>query len=165
MAMPLDFSAALGKWKPRSAHGLLYVFNEYPDILIGKIGNRHGAYDGDDAGQKALQDEDPACKGLAQVSDHGFYSSVHEPSPASDAGLNAARSCRILRGRTVVLAVSRAQIAMPMQLTKAVCEDTRKSRSHTTNEVEDSIALLEVVAWVPAGQQIGTSYRISASSS
>ena len=54
------------------------------------------------------------------------------------------------------LTVVRRKAAKAVHFGETVREDTREGRRHGSNQVENSIALLEVEAWIPAAQEVRT---------
>ena len=62
----------------------------------------------------------------------------------------------MLRCRTIVLSEIGMAAPKSIHLVEPVRKNTRESRERAANQVKDSIPFLEVVSWVPATQEIGT---------
>lgn len=58
-----------------------------------------------------------------------------------------------------MLTVGHTKIAVSSQLREPESEDAGESRRHAADEVEDSVALLEIVSGIPAGQEIGAARK------
>jgi hypothetical protein len=102
---------------------------------LGEVDDGEGADGAHDHRDDALHDEDPA--------------------PARDAGHDAAGSGWLELGRAVVLAEVGAQVAEAVHVREAISQDAREGGAHAADEVEDGVALLELVARVPAGEEVG----------
>lgn len=59
-----------------------------------------------------------------------------------------------------MLAVGRTEITKTVHLPEAVGENARECGTHASNQVEDGIALLKLVAWVPAGEEVSAALLI-----
>jgi hypothetical protein len=79
-----------------------------------------------------------------------------DPAPSRNAGQNTGWAGRIILGRTIVLAPPNWSRAVVLELAEAIGKNTSEGRGHGSDQVENSIALLELIARIPAGKKIST---------
>ena len=106
--------------------------------VLGKVDNDEVGSDAEDASKDTLEDEDPA--------------------PSGDSGEDSRWGSWVGFGWAVVLSPPDGAGAVVLQLTESVGKDTGKGRGHGSDEVEDGIALLKLVARIPAAEKIGTAW-------
>ena len=106
---------------------------------LGKIDNQEEASNADNGSEDSLKDENPP--------------------PAGNARENARDDIWIGLGWAVMLTPPCWSRAVVFQLGETVGQDSRESGRHGSDEVENSISLLEVVAWIPAAEKVCTTWE------
>lgn len=109
---------------------------ESANSLLGEVHNDEIGAKGQDAGENTFKNENP--------------------TPASNTRQDSRRRIGVGLGRTIVLTPPLGTGPVVLELAQAVCEDTGKSRSHGADKIEDGIALLKLVARIPAAEKVGT---------
>ena len=108
--------------------------------FLGEVGDGEDAYPAGYDGEQSLHDEDP--------------------SPACNARQNARSESWVLLRGSIMLAKGWTEVTKPTHVREPVREDAGEGGRHGADQVEDCVALLEVIAWIPAGEEVGTALNI-----
>lgn len=88
---------------------------------------------------------------------------TYNPSPSGNTTLDSRWCSRVVRigivAWSVVLSIDFTEVSKTVHFREAEGQDTREGTSHGADKIEYGIPLLEIVTWIPAGQEIGASWE------